>query len=263
LSQDLPEVLIMSNSIDQELGAQMLGEALPAARRLPRTRAVSEEVRERAEPALSLRRAFCLMILGLGLAANGVAAAPSAGGPSDFISGLINVELQALTNKQLNQTDRAKEFRELLEKNFDMPGISRFVLGRYWQEATEPERQHFLQLFEEYVVRSYSQPLSQFSGSTVRVVGCRPEGETMTLVRSEVIGTDGAATAKIDWRVRKDDDGFKILDITLDGVSLVLVQREQLSSVIARVGGVAGLNGQLEQKLGGGSTVGPPLAKRE
>jgi phospholipid transport system substrate-binding protein len=234
----------MSNHIGQELGEQMLAKAPPSG---------------------ALRRALRLpiLILGLGLAANGVAAAGDAGEPSDFISGQINVALSALANKELTQEDRAKEFHELLDKDFDMLRISRFVLGRYWQEATDAQKEHFLQLFEEYVVLSYSQPLSDFGGNTVRVIGSRPEGETMTLVRSEVVGTDGAPAAKVDWRVHKDDDGFKIVDVDLEGVSIVLTQREQLSSVIERAGGVAGLIRQLEQKLGSDSTLERPLAKSE
>lgn len=234
----------MSNHIGREPGERMPAKAPLCDRRLRALRLPT-------------------LILGLGLAANGVAAAGTAGDPSDFISGQINAALSALANKELTQEDRAKEFHELLDKDFDMLRISRFVLGRHWQEATDPEKQHFLQLFEEYVVLSYSQPLSDFSGNTVRVIGSRPEGETMTLVRSEVVGADGAPAAKIDWRVRKDDDGFKIVDVDLEGVSIVLTQREQISSVIERVGGVAGLNRQLEQKLGSGSTLGRPLAKRE
>jgi phospholipid transport system substrate-binding protein len=255
----------MSNHIGQELGEQMLAKPPPSDPRSPRGPAVNGEVYERLELATSLRRALRLpiLILVLGLAANVVAAASTAGDPSDFISGEINVALSALANKELTQEDRAKEFHEFLDKNFDMLRISRFVLGRYWQEATDPEKQHFLQLFEEYVVRSYSRPLSNFSGNTVRVIGSRPEGETMTLVRSEVVGTNGAPAAKVDWRVRKDDDGFKIVDVDLEGVSMVVTEREQLSSVIERAGGVAGLLRQLEQKLGSGSTLGLPLAKRE
>jgi phospholipid transport system substrate-binding protein len=255
----------MSNHIGQELGEQMPAKAPPSDARSPGGRAVKGEVYKRREPATSLRRALRLPILSLVLAlsANGVAAAGTAGDPSDFISGQVYIALSALGNKELTQEDRAREFHELLDKDFDMLRISRFVLGRYWQEATDPEKQHFLQLFEEYVVRSYSQPLSNFSGNTVRVIGSRQEGETMTLVRSEVIGTDGVPAAKVDWRVRKDDDGFKIVDVDLEGVSIVVTQREQLSAVIERAGGVAGLLRQLEQKLGSGSTPGLPLAKRD
>jgi phospholipid transport system substrate-binding protein len=234
----------MSNHIGQELREQMLAKAPPSG-------------------ALWRGLRLPILILGLGLAANSVAAAGTAGDPSDFISGQVTAALSALANKELTQEDRAKEFHELLDKDFDMLRISRFVLGRYWQEATDAQKQHFLQLFEEYVVLAYSQPLSDFSGNTVRVIGSRPEGETMTLVRSEVVGTDGAPAAKVDWRVRKDEDGFKVIDVDLEGVSIVLTQREQLSSVIERAGGITGLIGQLEQKLGSGSTLERPLAKRE
>jgi phospholipid transport system substrate-binding protein len=221
---------------------------------------------ERLEPAMSLRHPLRLLvlILGLSLAANGIASATAASGPSDFITGLVNAALSALANKQLTQDDRAREFHNLLDKDFDMPRISRFVLGRYWKEASEQERQQFLSLFEEYVVRSYAQRFSDYSGETVKVTGQRPEGETTTLVQSEVIQTNGAPPAKVDWRVRKDDAGFKIVDVDVEGVSMVLTQREQFSSVIERAGGVAGLNRELEQKLASGdASLVPGAAKKE
>ncbi|HZB92467.1 MAG TPA: ABC transporter substrate-binding protein [Stellaceae bacterium] len=215
---------------------------------------------------MSLRHPLRLLVLivGLTLAAGGVEADAPAATPSSFISGLVDSAVGALANKQLTQEDRAKEFHALLDRDFDMPRISRFVLGRYWKEASDTERQHFLQLFEEYVVRSYAQRFAQYSGETVKVTGARPEGETTTLVQSEVLQTSGAPPAKVDWRVRKDEDGFKIVDVDVEGVSMVLTQREEFSSVIERAGGVAGLNRELEQKLASGdTTMAAPLPKKE
>jgi phospholipid transport system substrate-binding protein len=83
------------------------------------------------------------------------------------------------------------------------------------------------------------------------------------LVSSQVLRTDGAPPAKVDWRVRKDNaGGFKIVDIDVEGVSMLLTQREEFGSVIQRSGGdIAGLNKTLEQKLASGDTslAAPPL----
>jgi phospholipid transport system substrate-binding protein len=193
-----------------------------------------------------------------------VRAAP-AGDAAGFITTLVNEALKALDNKELSQDDRAKQFRTLLDHDFDMPRIARFVLGRYWNEANDQDKQRFQKLFEDYVVRSYAQRFSEYSGETVKITGQRAESEVSTLVMSHILRPNGAPPAKVDWRVRKTDAGFKIVDVDVEGVSMVLTQREQFGSVIQRNGGVAGLNRELEQKLASGdnSLAAPILPKRE
>jgi phospholipid transport system substrate-binding protein len=181
-----------------------------------------------------------------------------AAAPSDaagFIDNLVNTALKTLDNKQLSDDDRAKQFRELLDKDFDMPRISRFVLGSYWREASDQEKQQFQKLFEDYVVRSYSARFSEYSGEQVKVTGSRSESETRTLVQSQIIRPSGGPPAKVDWLVAKGDNGYKIVDVDVEGVSMILTQREEFSSVIQRSGGtVAALNKELQQKLAQGDT---------
>jgi phospholipid transport system substrate-binding protein len=192
-------------------------------------------------------------------------AAPVADAPG-FINDLLSRALQSLNNKQLSQQQRDKEFRDVLDQDFDMPRISRFVLGRYWNGADEQQRQSFQKLFEDYLVKAYGERFSQYSGEQVKIVGSRPESDTVTLVSSHVVRPNGAPPARVDWRVRKDTSGnFKIVDIDVEGVSMLLTQREQFGSVIQRNGGdVAGLNKTLEDKLASGDTslAAPPLPQR-
>jgi phospholipid transport system substrate-binding protein len=212
------------------------------------------------------RRPLRLMILvvGLGLAAIGASAA-AAGDAAGFINELVSQALKALDNKQLTTEDRARQFRDLLDHDFDIARISRFVLGRYWNDASDADKRQFQTLFEEYVVRAYAQRFSDYSGEQVKITGSRPEGETSTLVQSQIIRTDGAPPAKVDWRVRKDEAGFKIVDVDVEGVSMALTQREEFSAVIQRSGGLAGLNKTLQEKLASGdnSLATPPLPKPE
>lgn len=199
-------------------------------------------------PPMWLSLAFALVLFVV--PANAAAPSDAAG----FINDLLNKALKTLDNKQLSDEERAKTFRELLDRDFDMPRISRFVLGPYWREASEPEKQQFQKLFEDYVVRSYASRFSEYSGEQVKVTGSRPESETSTLVQSQVVRQNGPP-AKVDWRVRKDNNDFKIVDVDVEGVSMVLTQREEFSSVIQRSGGtVAGLNKELQQKLAQGDT---------
>lgn len=183
----------------------------------------------------------------------GVARAATAD-PTALIQGLVQQALQALTDKQASEQLRQDKFRALLDQNFDIPRIARFVLGRYWTLANDSERQEFDRLFEQWIVRTYSTQFNQYSGEQVKVTGSRAESDDSTVVSSQIIRTNGGPPVKVDWRVRKNDDGgSKIVDVNVEGVSMALTEREQISSVIDRNGGsVAGLNKTLEEKLASG-----------
>lgn len=214
-----------------------------------------------------LRRPLFLLVFvaSLGLAAASGRAAGAADA-SAFVSDLLGKALQSLADKSMTDEQREKQFRSMLDANFDMPRISRFVLGRYWTTASEQDRQNFQKLFEDYVVRAYSARFSQYSGEQVKVIGSRPESDTVTLVTSQILRPNGAPPAKIDWRVRKQDNNLKIVDIDVEGVSMLVTQREEFGSVIQRSGGtVAGLNKTLKERLASGDTslAAPPLPQKQ
>jgi phospholipid transport system substrate-binding protein len=190
--------------------------------------------------------AIALFLLGLlGFAAPREAAAQDA---RTFISTLGAQAIQVLGPK-VPPAQRVARFRELFNQDFDVPGIGRFVLGRYWRTATPQEQQEFLTLFQEYIVRAYSQRLGEYGGEPFRVTNSRPNGEE-TVVTSEVQRTSGARI-EIDWYVVSQGGKFKITDVYVGGISMKVTQRDEFAAVIQRNGGqVAALLAQLRQKLG-------------
>jgi phospholipid transport system substrate-binding protein len=224
--------------------------------------------RSHSEGMTPMSRALRFLVVpfvALSLAAVAAMAAPAADAPG-FINDLLSKALSSLNDKQLSQQQRDKDFRDVLDRDFDMPRIARFVLGRYWNAADEQQRQSFQKLFEDYLVKAYGERFSQYSGEQVKITGSRSESDTVTLVSSQVLRPNGAPPAKVDWRVRKDNTGdYKIVDIDVEGVSMLLTQREEFGSVIQRNGGdVTGLNKTLEEKLASGDTslAAPPLPQR-
>src|SRR5438046_1193076 len=105
---------------------------------------------------------------------------PAAAGtdPAAFINNIGN-QLQAVTSGT-SRDQRLAGFRQLFREDFDVPGLGRFVLGRFWRIFTPTEQQEFLGLFEKYVVLTYSEKLSDYTedGGRPSVTGCRrdPDG---------------------------------------------------------------------------------------
>jgi phospholipid transport system substrate-binding protein len=165
--------------------------------------------------------------------------------------GTLGREAIEVLGPNVAPAQRLARFRELFRNDFDIPGIGRFVLGRYWRTATPQEQREFLPLFREYTVRAYSTRLSAYGGEPFRVTGARSNGEE-TIVASEIIRSNGSRIV-VDWYLLNDGGRFKITDVYVGGVSMKVTQRDEFASVIQRNGGrVAGLIAQLRQKLASG-----------
>ena len=96
------------------------------------------------------------------LPAHRAAAAPE---PAAMIQSLGNQTLTVL-RQDFPPQERLARFRELFNRNFDVPGIARFVLGRYWRVETPEQRQQFVDLFSKYITAAYSERLSKYGGQS-------------------------------------------------------------------------------------------------
>jgi phospholipid transport system substrate-binding protein len=190
--------------------------------------------------------ATAIFVLFTGLSSAFPAAADT--GPAEFVRTLGNEALGVIRGNMATAQKQAF-FHQLLQQNFDVPSIARFVLGPQWRTASEPEKQEFLRLFEDYIVRVYSEKFAQYRGETLRVTGGRadPEG---ALVTSEIIRPGGAPPIKIDWRLSARDGLYRISDVIIDGVSMSLTERSEIASMIERSGGMQGLFAAMREKAG-------------
>jgi phospholipid transport system substrate-binding protein len=167
-----------------------------------------------------------------------------------FIASLGHRALQVLVVGSQDPSTRGTAFRGILDEGFDLPLIGRYALGRYWRRATSVQRREYVKLFEDFIVMTYVARLGEYSGESLRVVSSRPDDQD-TIVTSEIV-MEGRPSIRVDWRVRKDDsDGSetKIIDVIVEGISMLLTQRDEFASVIQRSGGnVEGLLTRLRDK---------------
>lgn len=167
-----------------------------------------------------------------------------------FISDLGQRTVQILAAKA-SETEREAKFRTIFEEGFDVPAIARFVLGGYWRTASEAQRHDFMTLFEAYVIRAYAVRFNDYGGEQLKVTLARAEDDQSSMVQSSIARPSGAPPIKVDWRVNKTANGFKITDVIVEGVSMAVTQRQEFASVIQRNGGqIDGLLKLLREKAG-------------
>jgi phospholipid transport system substrate-binding protein len=167
-----------------------------------------------------------------------------------FIGNLAEATIGSLTDSGLSEAERETRFRSLLESQFDMPGISKFVLARYWRVASDAERADFQRLFEDLLVQAYAKKFTEYAGEHFQVAGFQANNDYSITVNSLVNRPNGDVV-RLDWRVAAAG-GLKISDLIVDGVSLRTTYRSDMASVIQNNGGkVTDLIDALREKTSG------------
>ena len=125
------------------------------------------------------------------------------------------------------------QFTDLVMSSIDMNLISKFVLSKYWKIASQEQRDVYIKAFEEYFISSYANKLDQYSGEKIVIVSS-DAAKKFVIVKSNIV-RDGADTLKIelDWRLLTRDGQTKIIDLSIEGISLIVAQREEFQSYLS------------------------------
>ena len=103
--------------------------------------------------------------------------------------------------------------------------------------ATPEQRATYLALYRSFVLDTYTSRLDGYSGQTFKVLKALPINAKDTLVSTEVTsGKSGSSSIRVDYRVRSRNGTLKIVDVVVEGISLIATQRSEFASVISRDG---------------------------
>jgi phospholipid transport system substrate-binding protein len=187
----------------------------------------------------------------LAFAAVGGLAAAQEQGPEQLVRTVTNDVLESIhSDKALQAGDKRKALalaeRKILP-HVDFRAAARLAAGRAWREATPEQKTELVRQFRSMLVRIYSNAIDRYRGQTMRVlpVHIAPAATDVT-VRNEYL-KPGAQPVPVDYAMHKTAQGWKIYDITVAGISLVITYRRQFEE-IARRSGVKGLIRSMEQK---------------
>ena len=188
------------------------------------------------------RRAVMVMIsagIVLGdaaMACRAVADAAADQTPDGLIRRLGGDAVHILADSSMTEQQREAEFHRLLLTAFDLDTISRLVLGRFWRQASDAQKTEFRSVFESYVAKTYAQRLGHYDGETFKVGSARTSDDGDVMVQSEIDRPNGPPI-RVDWRTHKEDAGYRIVDVVIDGVSMMQTQRDEFAAVIQNNGG--------------------------
>lgn len=146
---------------------------------------------------------------------------------------------------------RTTDLAQLIEKKilplFDFPRMTGIAMGRNWRLASPAQQAALVTQFRALLVRTYSTALADYRDQQIeyRPVRASP-ADTEVLVRS-FVRRPGLEPLTIDYEMQSTAGGWKVYDVKIAGVSLVLNYRESFAATV-RSDGIDGLIKLLSEK---------------
>jgi phospholipid transport system substrate-binding protein len=200
---------------------------------------------------------FCIITGCLFTAGHAASAMAADDGPGAFVARLGEKTIAKLTDASLSKDARESEFRDLLREGFALKAIGQFVLGKYRTDAPAATVDEFVQVFEDYIVALYGKqysPSQEHKFVIEKVTATSRPKDSM--VTTKLVQSDGGDPLHVSFQVRDLGDSFKIIDVRVEGVSMVLAQRDEFTSYIGANGGrIESLIGALRQRIAAASTT--------
>lgn len=180
----------------------------------------------------------------------------------EFITKL-NQKLFHIHKDKSNEKNKATEIEEVFDKYVDLEWVSRFVLGRYWNVASEKERKAFMETYPKYIKFVYIPQLIKYSESTsVNINKDKIKAEeglqygyekNEYIVQTEInlkSSKEEAKNISINYYVRDyDHNNLKVFDIVAENISLALAQNNQIQSILSNNKDITSLISLMQKKI--------------
>jgi phospholipid transport system substrate-binding protein len=178
---------------------------------------------------------------------------PSAAAAEEVVQRLVDQVWQLLAERGVEQVDN-QDLHSVLDEGTDLSLLGRLVLGRYWRHANPRQRTEYLRLFRHYMLQTFVQRLRQYAGTDLghpgarfQIIASRPVGERDVLVQSRM-APPTTPPLRVDWRLRERPGEPVIIDLIVEGISLLVTQRSEFAAILER-SGVDGLLAELRARV--------------
>lgn len=168
---------------------------------------------------------------------------------SRYISDIGDQVIAIIRNKTTPRAQKAGTLEGIFADSVDFPWVARFVMGRFWREASETQRARYTELYQRFLVRHYASLFSEYSGGSFRILHTRDDGDGEFTIGLQIqSGVEAGEPVVIDFRVRAGNASrFKVFDVIIEGVSMLTTQRAEFTAILNDKG-IDYLIEQLEKK---------------
>jgi phospholipid transport system substrate-binding protein len=187
------------------------------------------------------------------------AAAAPAQTPSQVVDGLATQVVAVLKDPQLAPPQRRERIEQIAYGAIDFTTLSKLVLARNYARFSPAQRAQFEAEFKRHLSMTYGRNIDSYQNEKVQITGERQESRGDVTVLSRILRGSASENIVVDYRLRQRDGQWKIIDVIIEGVSLVSNFRSQFQDIVAQ-GGPERLLTLLADKNASGESLQAPGA---
>jgi phospholipid transport system substrate-binding protein len=139
-----------------------------------------------------------------------------------------------LADQGTSVDEKRHRVQDVVYQSVDFETLSKLVLARNWSRFTEPQRAEFMTQFKEHLSMTYGRNVENYKNEKVTITGSREETQGDWTVKTKIL-RGGPGDILVDYRLRQRD-GWHIIDVIIEGVSLVSNFRSRFQDVVASNG---------------------------
>jgi phospholipid transport system substrate-binding protein len=153
--------------------------------------------------------------------------------PQIFVKELINDAINKLSDKNLNEEEKANFIENLAIENVDINALGLYTLGELRKSADKSNLDKYQKVFEKYFLKSLTSRLTDYSSNRFEVISAEKKSSNYTIVKSKIAQSENQPEIKIDWRIyTKNPEKPLIRDLIVEGLSLARTQKEEFASIL-------------------------------
>jgi phospholipid transport system substrate-binding protein len=177
--------------------------------------------------------------------------------PSQVVDGLASQVLPILQDKNLSADQKRERIEQIVYQAMDFHTLSKLVLARNWSKFSPAQQTAFVEEFKRHLSVTYGRNIENYNNEQVKILGERKAARGDVIVMSKILRGGSSADIVVDYRLRQRDGQWKIIDVVVEGVSLLSNFRSQFQDIVAN-GGPNKLITLLKEKNASGETLAAP-----
>lgn len=165
-----------------------------------------------------------------------VPAAAQANAPNEVIEQAVNLLSEGLNTRRDELAADDELLREFIDSillpRFDRDFAAAAVLGKHWRDASDDQKQRFIEAFYESLLQRYADGVVEFDMDRVEVLPYKGDAKKRTTVVRTQVRLDDGSKIPVDYTLVNRDDRWRMFDVKIEGISYVINFRKELESEI-------------------------------
>jgi len=154
--------------------------------------------------------------------------------PKMFVEELVNDAINKLSDKNLNEEEKASFIENVALENIDINALGLYTLGELRKSTDSENISRYQETFQKYFLKSLTSRLTDYSSNKFEIISVEKKSSKYTIVKSKILEGENKPEIKIDWRIyTKNSEKPLIRDLIVEGLSLARTQKEEFASILS------------------------------